>query len=130
VAADSVVGPPRRMQWIAGPLWSRHHETMPSVSAMVSSGGRIFYIVDEAPVSMQGESPDQRALVARDAFNGIERWRIPIDDWGWKAWSTFWKERFNQPNQIPRHWLLPVRRTSSIRTIPGQPTKGVAAVCS
>jgi len=104
VAQDVVVGPPRRMQWAAGPLWSRHHDTMPSVSAMVSSAGRLFYIVDEAPVCAEGTTPDDWSLVARDAFNGIELWRVPLpeDQWGWKAWSTFWKGRFNQPNQIPK----------------------------
>ncbi|MBL7133863.1 MAG: PQQ-binding-like beta-propeller repeat protein [Phycisphaerae bacterium] len=90
------------MQWQAAPLWSRHHNLMPSISAMVSSGGRVFYIVDDAPPGMTGDSPDRWALVARDAFNGIELWRRPIDDWGWRAWSWRWEGRFNQPNQIAK----------------------------
>jgi len=102
VAHDRTVGPPRRMQWQGGPLWSRHHNLMPSVSAMVSSGGRLFTIVDDAPPAMTGDSPDRWALVARDAFNGIELWRRPIDDWGWRAWSWRWEGRFNQPNQIAK----------------------------
>ena len=102
VARDRRVGPPRRMQWTANPLWSRHHNLMPSISAMVSAAGRVFYIVDEAPAGMTGQSPDKWALVARDAFNGIVLWRRPIADWGWRAWSWRWEGRFNQPNQIAK----------------------------
>jgi len=102
VARDRVVGPPRRMQWQAKPIWSRHHNLMPSVSAMVSAGGRVFTIVDDAPPGMTGDSPDKWALVARDAFNGIVLWRRPIADWGWRAWSWRWEGRFNQPNQIAK----------------------------
>ncbi|MHC4178179.1 MAG: class I SAM-dependent methyltransferase, partial [Planctomycetota bacterium] len=52
VSHDAIAGPPRGLQWIAKPLWSRHHNTVPSLSALVSAGGRIFYIVDEAPPGM------------------------------------------------------------------------------
>jgi len=38
VAQDNV-GPPRHAQWIERPIWSRHHDTVPSVSALVSSSG-------------------------------------------------------------------------------------------
>ena len=34
VGRDRVVGPPRKFQWVAGPLWSRHHNTVPGVSVM------------------------------------------------------------------------------------------------
>ncbi|MCD6304218.1 MAG: class I SAM-dependent methyltransferase, partial [Planctomycetes bacterium] len=44
VARDTVVGPPRRMHWLAGPLWCRGHEIVSSLSAMVSAGGRLFYV--------------------------------------------------------------------------------------
>ncbi len=46
VAKDDVVGPPRHLQWIGNPRWSRHHDRMASTSAMVSANGRIFYIMD------------------------------------------------------------------------------------
>ena len=69
---------------------------------MVSAGGRVFTIVDEGPPGMAGTTPDKWFLVARDAFNGIELWRKPITDWGWRAWSTIWNERFNQPNNVPK----------------------------
>ena len=102
VSQDRTVGPPRRFQWAAGPLWSRHHNTVPGVSAMVSANGRVFTIVDEAPPAMAGTTPDKWFLVARDAFNGIELWRKPMTDWGWQEWSTIWNERFNQPNNVPK----------------------------
>jgi outer membrane protein assembly factor BamB len=69
---------------------------------MVSSGGRLFSILDEGPPGMAGTTPDKWFMVARDAFNGIELWRKPIADWGWRAWSTIWNERFNQPNNIAK----------------------------
>lgn len=102
VAQDVVAGPPRRLQWIAKPFWSRHHNTVPSVSAIVSAGGRLFYIVDEAPSSMDSSAPDKWVLVARDAFNGLPLWRKPISDWGWKAWSARWTSRFTVPTHIAR----------------------------
>jgi len=102
VARDSVVGPPRRVQWVAGPLWQRHHELNASPNAFVSAGGRIFYICDEAPATVTS-LPDRWTLIARDAFNGVLLWKRPIEQWGWKAWSK--REtggRFNIPVYIPR----------------------------
>jgi len=102
VARDRVAGPPRRMQWIARPLWSRHHNTVPSVTAQVFAGGRVFYIVDDAPASMDDRAPDRWALVARDAFNGLPLWRRSIGEWGWKSWSAKWTSRFTVPTHIPK----------------------------
>jgi SAM-dependent methyltransferase len=51
VAQDSVVGPPERLQWVGGPLWSRHHDHMASMTSMVSARGRLFYILDEGPTA-------------------------------------------------------------------------------
>ena len=102
VAADTVAGPPRRLKWIAGPLWSRSHDSVPSVTSMVSAQGRLFYIVDEAPASMSGAAPDTWSLVARDAFNGLELWRIPIAEWGWASWARQFTVRFTIPTHIPR----------------------------
>jgi outer membrane protein assembly factor BamB len=102
VADDEVVGPPRHVQWVDGPIWSRHHEMVPSVSAMVTSGGRIFSICDEAPAGVC-DLPDRWCLLARDAFNGVLLWRRPLADWGWKAWSAGQlATRFNQPLHVPR----------------------------
>ena len=80
VAQDSVVGPPRHFQWIAPPRFSRSHDHLASVSAVVSSGGRVFYIVDEGSIAFAAASPRWR-LVARDAFNGVELWQREIPAW-------------------------------------------------
>jgi outer membrane protein assembly factor BamB len=80
VANDTVVGPPRALQWQAEPKWPRHHDKMSSFSALVSTGGRIFYIIDEgstASIFM----PSHWALIARDAFNGKLLWKKPIATW-------------------------------------------------
>jgi outer membrane protein assembly factor BamB/SAM-dependent methyltransferase len=102
VAQDRVVGPPRHIQWTAAPLWSRHHDTVPSTTAMVSANGRVFYISDEAPACLEGSVPDKWFLVARDAFNGVLLWKRPIREWGWNQWSAEWKGRFNEPPQLPK----------------------------
>ena len=80
VAQDSVVGPPERLQWVGGPLWSRHHDHMASMTSLVSAGGRLFYILDEGPTASIQLPPCWR-LVARDAFNGIILWERDIDQW-------------------------------------------------
>ncbi len=80
VAADTVVGPPRRLQWQCGPKWTRHHDKMSSLSALVSTGGRIFYILDEG-LTASIYMPSRWALIARDAFNGKRLWRRKIDTW-------------------------------------------------
>lgn len=80
VANDSVVGPPRRVQWVGSPRWSRHHDRMASMSALVSAGGRIFYIFDEgSTASIQLKTNFK--LIARDAFNGTILWKKPIRTW-------------------------------------------------
>jgi len=104
VSTDSRVGISRNMQWIASPSWGRHHNLLPSVSAMVSAKGRIFYIIDEAPIAVKGPT-DQWALVARDAFNGLMLWKRPIENWGWRKWSTIQfggVMRFKGPDQLFR----------------------------
>jgi len=80
VAHDTVIGPPRRLQWQGGPRWARHHDHMSSVSACVTSGGRVFYIIDEAPRASILTPPDWK-LIARDAFNGTILWKRPIPEW-------------------------------------------------
>ncbi|KPK41736.1 MAG: hypothetical protein AMK72_14950, partial [Planctomycetes bacterium SM23_25] len=96
VANDTVVGPPRNMQWLGAPLWSRHHHTLASISAVVSAGGRIFYIVDDGPAGDM-DVPGQWSLVARDAFNGVELWSKPIPTWAWHR-----KGFRSGPVQLPR----------------------------
>ena len=102
VARDTVVGEPRRMQWAAGLKWSRHHNTVQSLSAWVSAAGRMFAIVNLAPAGQGAEAPDDWALVARDAFNGLPLWRKRIRHWGWKTWSDRGRCRFNHPTHLTR----------------------------
>jgi outer membrane protein assembly factor BamB len=102
VAKDRVVGPPQGVQWVAGPLWQRHHEMNANPNALVSAKGRLFYIYDEAPATVAG-LPDRWVLAARDAFSGVLLWERPVGDWGWKAWSAVETGgRFNLPIHTPR----------------------------
>ncbi len=80
VAHDEVVGPPRHIQWVAEPRHTRSHEHIPSIYALVSTGGRIFYIADEASIGSIRQT-SQWYLEARDAFNGIQLWKKPIETW-------------------------------------------------
>jgi len=80
VAHDEVVGPPRHVQWVAEPRHTRSHEHIPSIYALVSTNGRIFYVADEAPVASIRQTP-KWYLEARDAFNGIQLWKKPIGTW-------------------------------------------------
>ena len=85
VAHDTVVGPPRHLQWVGSPRWSRHHDRMASISALVSTGGRMFYVADEGS-RISIEMPPKWTLVARDAFNGTILWKRPIKDWQNHLW--------------------------------------------
>jgi len=80
VAKDAVVAPPHHIQWVGGPEWARSHDHLASVSVVVSSGGRIFYIVDEGPIASVALSA-RWFLVARDAFNGVILWKRPVGPW-------------------------------------------------
>ena len=42
VAHDTVVGPPEHLQWVGSPRWSRQHDRMASMSALVSANGRFI----------------------------------------------------------------------------------------
>jgi len=99
VAKDSVVGPPRHMQWTAEPVWSRNHHTLASISGVVSAQGRMFYIVDEGPPSSMEVEPTW-SLTARDAFNGVLLWKRSISSWAWH------RRKFRSgPVQLPRTFV-------------------------
>ncbi len=85
VSQDDVVGPPRHFQWTGSPRWSRHHDRRASVSAMVCSGDRLFYIIDEGSTASI-MLPSKTVLVARDAFNGTILWKRPIPTWHTRLW--------------------------------------------
>jgi len=80
VSRDTAVGPPHHLQWVAPPRNTRSHDVLASVSAAVTSGGRLFYIIDESPPAMIG-LPARWSLVARDAFNGVLLWKKRIESW-------------------------------------------------
>jgi len=77
---DTVVGPPRRYQWLGEPQWQRSHLAMPSINSMVSTKGRLFTVEDLASAEHPA-LPGKQALVARDAYNGVILWRVMFSDW-------------------------------------------------
>ena len=85
VAHDERIGPPKRLQWQCGPRWSRHHDHMASMSALVSARGRVFYILDEGS-RVSPQLPSDWKLIARDAFNGVFLWERAIDKWHDHLW--------------------------------------------
>jgi len=102
VSQDALVGPPRHVKWMVGPMWQRHHGMIPSYLNMVSASGRLLYIADEAVMGVSG-IPGVWRLVARDAFNGKLLWKRDIPDWGPETWSYFTEShvsRFNHPISI------------------------------
>ncbi|MFZ5833419.1 MAG: PQQ-binding-like beta-propeller repeat protein, partial [Planctomycetota bacterium] len=89
VGKDEEVGPPRHMKWTTGPRYNISHEMNPSISACVTAGGRIFTILDEGVIGLPDQRfPSQWKLVARDAFNGMLLWKLPMPKWGWQQWNT------------------------------------------
>ncbi|NOY82422.1 MAG: PQQ-binding-like beta-propeller repeat protein [Kiritimatiellaeota bacterium] len=85
VARDEQVGPPRAMQWLAAPLWTRNHHALNSVSAMVADAARIYTVQDNAP-SASLKVPARWRVTARDAFNGKLLWEHAIDSWAdWRG---------------------------------------------
>lgn len=89
VAADLEVGPPRHIRWVADPLWSRSHEFNPSINALVSGGGRMFYILDEGMAGLPDlRFPARWSICARDAFSGVFLWKRPVPNWGYREWNT------------------------------------------
>ena len=85
VAHDTVVSPPRNLQWVAAPEWSRTHAHMGSMMGLVSARGRVFAIADEGSVAYPN-SPANWSLCARDAYNGVLLWRIPIQRYQDHMW--------------------------------------------
>lgn len=96
VAHDTEVGPPRYVQWTAGPIWTRNHHTLNSFSAAVTARGRLFYIFDRATAADM-RVPSKWSLVCRDAFSGVKLWERPLESWASQS------IRFRSgPPQLPR----------------------------
>lgn len=104
VAQDTRIGPPRSLQWTAAPRWSRHHDRTASMSALVSAGGRVFYVFDEGSTASI-LLPAKPVLIARDAFNGTLLWKQPIERWETPLWPLK-----SGPAQLPRR-LVATRDT-------------------
>ncbi len=85
VSKDDVIAPLARMQWMGGPRWARHHDHMSSLSSLVSSSGRLFYIFDEG-LTASVVTPSDWFLIGRDAFNGKILWKRPISRWHTQLW--------------------------------------------
>ncbi len=80
VSHDTKVEQPNHLQWLGEPKTSRSHDHMASISAVVTTAGRIFYIADEAPPAALA-FPGEWYLSARDAFNGTLLWKKPVGPW-------------------------------------------------
>ncbi len=96
VAEDAQVGPPRHVQWMAAPTWSRNHHKLASISSVVSTNGRVFYIMDTGPAASMNV-PGKWFIVARDAFSGVLLWERFVPSWAWTG------QKFRSgPVQLPR----------------------------
>jgi len=104
------------MQWVGSPRYARHHDRMSSVSAAVTSGGRVFYIFDEAlPISIL--LPSKWAVIARDAFNGTVLWKRKITKWHTQMWPLK-----SGPAQLPRRLVASGNRVYVTLSIDGPVT--------
>lgn len=96
VAEDTRIAPPRSLQWMGSPKWARHHDRLASMSALVTTAGRVFCILDEGSTSSI-LLPSSWQLIARDAFNGVVLWKQPIPEWQTRMWPLK-----SGPAQLPR----------------------------
>ncbi len=101
VSKDKLIRPPLyHLQWVGSPRWSRHHETMSSVSACVSGDGKVFYILDEGS-AYSPMLPSHWKLIARDAFNGTVLWKRDIEQWS----PNMFKLK-SGPSTLPRRLVV------------------------
>lgn len=96
VSKDRVVGAPKHMQWVGVTSWARKHDRLASMSALATTRGRIYYIMDNGPIF----APEYEArwfLEAIDAFNGLPLWKRPM-----KSWVSHLRRFRSGPVQIAR----------------------------
>ncbi|MDP6636520.1 MAG: PQQ-binding-like beta-propeller repeat protein [Phycisphaerae bacterium] len=96
VGLDKTVAPLHGIQWMAAPKWLRNHDFMTVMHAMVTSNGRVFYVIDEG-LRNHILLPAKWVLIARDAFNGTVLWRRELKDWHPQNWPLK-----SGPGQFPR----------------------------
>lgn len=83
LSRDAEVASPRYFRWYAPPLHLRSHNWSASFLGLVTSGGRLFYVLDEgSPTMQEGGIQEHWTLVARDAFNGALLWKKPLEGYG------------------------------------------------
>lgn len=105
---DTRVGPPRHVQWEAGPRVMRSHEIETGFSGLVSANGRIYYMIDDGPIGItDARFPPKWSLVCRDGFNGVRLWRRDLPDWGWQSWKGGRKN-------VPTNWLGTRTRSADV----------------
>ncbi|PCJ62163.1 MAG: hypothetical protein COA79_05600 [Planctomycetota bacterium] len=68
VSNDEVVGPWKEIKWIADPRWGALYT---SYMGFVSAGGKVYY-----KERRKHKNGSQALLIARDAYNGMELWRM------------------------------------------------------
>lgn len=104
VSKDTRIDSIGRQQWVGGPSWSRHHDHLAGMTAMVSDGGRIYYVMDEGK-NWSVLLPSEFFLVARDAYNGTVLWKKPLASWDEHLWPLK-----SGPAQLPRRLVVHGRR--------------------
>ena len=92
----AITAPIKHLQWKGSPKYSRHHDKSSSIPAVVTTGGRVFYIVDEGPRASILWDSDWK-VVARDAFNGVILWKKQIGRWTDQLWPLK-----SGPSKTPR----------------------------
>ncbi|HUT13058.1 MAG TPA: PQQ-binding-like beta-propeller repeat protein [Thermoguttaceae bacterium] len=109
VSSDRLVGPPNRLRWSAEPVWPRSHEYSPSLSSLVSGDGKIFYLHDDGIRGILDERlPERWFVYARDAYNGLLLWRVPLPNWGPAAWKH--SRHWHTPLTLPRRLVISGKR--------------------
>ena len=96
VSNDKVVGQPKHMQWLGTTFWSRNHDRLASMSALATSRGRLYYIMDNGPI-FASTYEARWFLEAVDAFNGLPLWKRPM-----KSWVDYMRRFRSGPVQIAR----------------------------
>ena len=71
------------------PEYGRSKALSPSFTNMVSADGVLMFTIEDRATTEDVNAPSEYYLVARDAYNGIELWKRPMqEEWiGWQGGS-------------------------------------------
>ena len=127
VAGDKTIGSPKRLRWVSEPRWCRSHEHPSSVGAVVTAGGRLFTIFDEAPSGVYKKLPQKCMLIAQDAASGVLLWKVPLQDWQ-EELGTGTGNRLNIHHTIPRRVVADGDRVYATLRFLGSPVSVLDAV--